>query len=127
MKRHLKSAHAPNTVKKECDQCDATFTSDGALRNHVRLSHERVFQSRKDSSSKMDNVKQCSECDKKITKRNSWSHRKDVDKLTIYNTSKAEILVYAFKCEMCSFSAKRRYDLKRHVMQKHSKVDVSFP
>ena len=57
VKRHLKSAHPPNTVKKECDQCDATFTSDGALRHHVRLLHERVFQSRKESSSKKDNVK----------------------------------------------------------------------
>ena len=44
-----------------------------------------------------------------------------------YNTSKAEVLVYAFKCEMCSFSTKRKHDFKRHVMQKHSEVDVSFP
>ena len=48
--RHLKRAHAPNTIKNECDQCDATFTSDGALWHHVRLSHETVFQLRKDSS-----------------------------------------------------------------------------
>ena len=50
MKRHLKSALAPNTVKKKCDQCDdtSTFTSNDALRHHVRLSHERVFQLRKD-------------------------------------------------------------------------------
>ena len=59
MKRHLKSAHAPDTVRKECDQCDATFASDGALRHHVRLSHERTFQSAKDSNSKMGDKKQC--------------------------------------------------------------------
>ena len=112
MKRHLKSAHPPNTVKKECDQCDATFTSDGALQHHVWLSHERVFQSKKYSSSKMDNVKQCPESDKEITKRNLWSHMKEVPKLTNYNTAKAEVLVYAFKCEMCSFCTKRKYDLK---------------
>ena len=88
----------------ECDQCNATFTSDGALRHHVRLSHERGFQSRKDSSSKMDNIKQCPECDKEFTKRNLWSHMKEVHKLTNYNTANAEVLVYAFKCEMCSFS-----------------------
>ena len=127
VKRHLKGTHAPNTVKKECDQCDATFSSDGALRHHVRLSHERVFQSRKDSSSKMDNLKQCPECDKEITKKNLWSHMKEVHKLTNYNTAKAEVLVYAFKCDMCSFSTKRKHDLKRHNMRKHSKVDVSFP
>ena len=57
VERHLKSVHAPNIVKKDCDLCDATFTFDGALRHHVRLLHERVFQSRKESSSKKDNVK----------------------------------------------------------------------
>ena len=46
--------------------------------------------------------------------------------VTNYNSAKAEVLVYAFKCEMCSFCTKRKYDLKRHVMRKHSDVDVSF-
>ena len=87
------------------DQWDATFTSDGALRHHVGLSHERVFQLKKDSSSKTDNVKLCPECDKEIKKRNLWSHMKEVHKLTNHNTGKAEVLVYAFKCE-------------RHFMQK---------
>ena len=71
-------------------------------------------------------VKQCPECDKEITKRNLLSQMKEVHKLTNYNTAKAEVLVYAFKCEMCSFSTKRKHDLKRHVMRKHSDVDVSF-
>ena len=48
MKRHLKSGLAPNTVKKKCDQCDATFTSNGALWHHVGLSHKRVLQLRED-------------------------------------------------------------------------------
>ena len=39
---------------------------------------------------------------------------KEVHKLTNYNTAKAEVLVYAFKCEMCSFSIKIKHDLKRH-------------
>ena len=108
VKRHLKSAHAPNTVKKKCDQCDATFTSDGALRHHVRLSHKRVLQLR------MVIVKQCPECDKEIMKRNLLSQMKEVHKLTNYNTARAEVLIYAFKCEMCSFSTKRKHDLKRH-------------
>ena len=84
--------------------------------HHVRLSHKRDFQSRKDSSSKMDNVKQCPECDKEIMKRNLLSQMKEVHKLTNYNTAKAEVHVYAFKCEMCSFSTKRKHDLKRHVI-----------
>ena len=62
----------------------------------------------------MDNVKQCPESDKEITKRNLWSHMKEVHKLTNYNTAIAEVLVYAFKCEMCSFSTKRKHDLKRY-------------
>ena len=52
---------------------------------------------------------------------------KEVHKLMNYNTSKAEVLVYAVLCEMCSFSTKRKHGLKRHVMRKHSEVDVSFP
>ena len=89
--------------------------------------HTRGFFSQgNNSSSKMDNVKQCPESDKEITKRNLWSHMKEVHKLTNSNTAKAEVLVYAFKCEMCSFSTKRKHDLKRHVMRKHSDVDVSF-
>ena len=71
-------------------------------------------------------VKHCPECDKEIMKRNLLSQMKEVHKLTNYNTAKAEVLVYAFKCEMCSFSTKRKHDLKRHVMRKHSDVDVSF-
>ena len=71
-------------------------------------------------------VKHCPECDKEITKRNLLSHMKEVHKLTNYETAKAEVLVHAFKCEMCSFSTKRKHDLKRHVMRKHSDVDVSF-
>ena len=71
-------------------------------------------------------VKQCPECDKEIMKRNLLSQMKEVHKLTNYNTAKAEVLVYAFKCEMCSFSIKRKHDLKRHVMRKHSDVDVNF-
>ena len=38
-------------------------------------------------------VKHCPECDKEITKRNLWSHIKEVHKLTNYNTAKAEVLV----------------------------------
>ena len=49
-------------------------------------------------------VKQCPECDKEIMKRNLLSQMKEVHKLTNYNTAKAEVLIYAFKCEMCSFS-----------------------
>ena len=49
-------------------------------------------------------------------KRNLLSQMQEVHKLTNYNTDKAEVLVYAFKCEMCSFSTKRKHDLKRHVI-----------
>ena len=59
-------------------------------------------------------VNKCPECDKEIMKRNLLSQMKEVHKLTNYNTAKAEVLVYAFKCE-------------RHFMQKHSEVGVSFP
>ena len=45
---NVKSVHAPNIVEKDCDQCDATFTSDGALRHHVPLSHKKVLQIRED-------------------------------------------------------------------------------
>ena len=126
LKRHLKIAHAPDTVKKECDKCDATFASVGALRHHVRLSRERTFRSAKENNSKMSDKKHCPECDKQITSKNLWSHMKEVHKLTNSNTAKAEVLVYVFKCEMYSFISKRKHDLKRHVMRKHSEVDVSI-
>lgn len=70
--------------------------------------------------------KHCPECDKQITSKNLWSHMKEVHKLTNSNTAKAEVLVYMFKCEMYSFISKRKHDLKRHVMRKHSEVDVSI-
>ena len=84
------------------------------------------FSVKERQNSKMVIVKQCLECDKEITKRDLLSHMKEVHKLTNYNTAKAEVLVYAFKCEMCSFSTKRKHDLKRHVMRKHNDVNVSF-
>ena len=74
----------------------------------------------------MSDKKHCPECDKQITSKNLWSHMKEVHKLTNSNTAKAEVLVYVFKCEMYSFISKRKHDLKRHVMRKHSEVDVSF-
>ena len=46
---------------------------------------------------------------------------KEAHKLTNSNTAKA-----VFKCEMYSFISKRKHDLKRHVMRKHSEVDVSI-
>ena len=104
----------------ECDKCDATFASVGALRHHVRLSRERTFRSAKENNSKMSDKKHCPECEKQITSKNLWSHMKEVHKLT-------NSLVFAFKCELCSFISKRKHDLKRHVMRKHSEVDVSFP
>ena len=74
------------------------------------------FPVKERQNSKMVIVKHCPECDKEITKRNLLSHMKEVHKLTNYETAKAEVLVHAFKCEMCSFSTKRKHDLKRHVI-----------
>ena len=36
------------------------------------------------------------------------------------------VSAYPHKCEECTFSTKRKFDLKRHVMQKDSVCQLSF-
>ena len=55
-----------------------------------------------------------------------WRYIAEVHDKTKMNTDKIKMTAYHYNCEQCSFSSKRKFDLKRHVMVMHSLCQVSF-
>ena len=55
-----------------------------------------------------------------------WRHIEEVHNKTKVNTKIVSVSAYPHKCDQCDFSSKRKHDLKRHVMQKHSLCQLSF-
>ena len=42
----------------------------------------------------------------------------------VHKDSQIGASVYPFKCDLCTYSTKRKHDLKRHIQQKHSRCEV---
>ena len=59
--------------------------------------------------------------------KNLWRHIEEVHGKTKYNTDKTKVSAFPHRCEQCNFKTKRKFDIKRHYMQKHSLCDVTFP
>ena len=88
---------------------------------------EGIRDHKEDSQSENEaNSLACYYCEKKVTKKNMWRHIEEVHDKTRINTDKIDVTSYPYDCEQCSFSSKRKFDLKRHVMVKHSLCQVSF-
>ena len=51
----------------------------------------------------------------------------DVHNVTKYDTDLINVPARPYNCNHCSYNTKRKHDLKRHVMKKHSDVQLSFP
>ena len=44
-----------------------------------------------------------------------------------YNSAVIGVSAFPHRCDQCEFKTKRKFDLKRHNMHKHSLCDVTFP
>ena len=55
-----------------------------------------------------------------------WRHIEEIYNKTKYNTALIDVSADPHECEQCDFKSKRRFDLKRHYMHKHSLFDVTF-
>ena len=108
VRRHIKNMHT--TEKFNCEICQEKCSSSNALKKH---SESHLAQRRLP-------VRKCYYCEKKVTKKNMWRHIEEVHDKTRSNTDKIDVTSYPYDCEQCSFSSKRKFDLKRHVMVKHS-------
>ena len=71
--------------------------------------------------------RKCHLCDLVIQKKHFRRHVEEVHNKTKINTDMMEVSAYPYQCDQCGYSSKRKHDLKRHKMQKHSECDASFP
>ena len=144
VRRHIKSMHT--TEKFNCEICQEKFSSSNALMKHgdSHVTHivGKMIGAGQDSID--DNVPvdnkgtrgheeqnvssslACYYCEKEILKKHMWRHIAEVHDKTKLNTDKIQVTAYPYHCEQCSFSSKRKFDLKRHVMVTHSLCQVSF-
>ena len=152
--RHVKMKHSTDDQTKEisgeekktsinftntCPHCYKTFCNKSNLKRHIVSVHEIESSSDgvKDeingTSASVCNQnreiikKQCNYCNQTFLSTNLWRHIEEVHCKTKYNTDQIEVSAFPYRCEQCDFKTKRKFDLKRHCMQKHSLCDVTFP
>ena len=136
--RHVKSKHdKDDDNKKFCPICYKMFCNSSKVKRHIITIHETEASSdAKDETKSLKPLsneshekvkKKCHYCEKTILGNNMWRHIEEAHHKTKYNTSLVEVSSFPHKCEQCAFKTKRKFDLKRHYMQKHSLCDVNFP
>ena len=141
VKRHIRLLHE-RLDRINCEMCDKSYASKTALEYHIR-SHKlgddqvnAVAAENKQSDNseyvndvsklKQNSTKQCHPCEKTFQVKNMRRHLLEVHHKTKINTDIIVVSSHPFKCEICDFSCKRKHDLKRHNMQKHSLCDLTF-
>ena len=143
--RHVKNKHNKDDVKKNvskdekktCPICFKMFCNSSKVRRHMLSIHEAESSNdAKDenrSSTPLSNKsnekikKKCYYCEKTVLRNNMWRHIEEAHNKTKYNTAFVEASAFPHGCEQCNFKTKRKDDLKRHCMHKHSLCDVTFP
>ena len=127
MRRHIVDVHGYKNSRVACNDCDATFATNAARAHHASISHGKKMEASKDETTVSDDTRECSKCGR-IVKRNNYSrHMSDVHNVTKYDTDLISVPARPYNCSHCSYNTKRKHDLKRHVMKKHSDVQLSFP
>ena len=123
--------------KKSCTYCSKIFCNSAKVKRHIMTihktegSHDVIEENVKTSASlrvepKEVIKKQCHYCEKTFLGSNLWRHIEEAHNKTKYNTALIDVSAYPHECEQCSFKSKRKFDLKRHYMHKHSLCDVTF-
>ena len=137
VRHHIKTMH-DQSLRLKCETCNKTFASKTSLEYHNK-SHvpktESACEEKDISIEDISNVpilpkssvKDCHLCKQVIHSGHFRRHLEEVHGKTKINTDMTEVSAYPHLCDQCTFSTKRKYDLKRHKMQKHSECNVSFP
>jgi len=132
------SVEEKKTCMKTCQYCYKMFCNKYNLKRHIVSVHETErshgvkdenYKSSASVSKEDKEIikKQCHYCDKTFLSTNLWRHIEEVHSKTKFNTDQTDVSAFPHGCEQCDFKTKRKYDLKRHYMQKHSLCDVTFP
>ena len=142
-RRHIKSIHEI-TGRFRCEVCEETFTSKMALKHHSKshIAHllgevdevdeggqqvPGVISAESKEKTSSSSHLPCFYCEKSISKQHMWRHLEEVHNKTKINTDMIHVSAYPHNCDQCTFRTKRKFDLKRHVMQKHSLCKMTFP
>ena len=131
MRRHIIAVHGHEASTVSCDNCDATFATTAALTHHQFIAHVNKkgvsSEAGEEKTCVSDDTRECSQCSKIIKKSNYFRHMGEVHNKTKYDTELIDVPSRPYNCEHCNYNTKRKHDLKRHVMKKHSDVQLSFP
>ena len=137
VRHHIKTMH-DQSVRHKCETCTKTFASKTSLEYHNNKSHlpktASVCEEKDGTSEDISNVpnlpkssvNDCHLCKQVIHSGHFRRHLEELHGKTRVNTDMIEVSAYPHLCDQCTFSTKRKHDLKRHKMQKHSKCDVLF-
>ena len=100
LKSHLNIHKAQSERQHRCNECNLTFKSEMTLRTHMTL-HDpsRPFK--------------CSKCPLRYKNKDAWvSHESSHDNPQ-------------YSCELCDVSYTRKDNLKRHMKDKHIKLNLT--
>ena len=136
VRHHIKTMH-DKCGRQKCELCTKTFASKTSLDYHNRSCVPKTapIGEKKDGSIQdiinvpslpKSSVQKCHLCKQIIHGGHLRRHLEELHSKTKINTDMIEVSAYPHKCDQCSYSTKRKHDLKRHTQQKHSECDVSF-
>lgn len=132
LKKHKQMMHPPDgkKVKYPCEICAQTFSTEPALRNHLRIHQDPEFE--------------CGVCCKKFYRKgNLLDHMEHHESLpfpcqhctrSFRNESKLNNHLKrvhfkeksTYRCELCSSTFTRRTTYRDHVLRQHKDLEVNF-
>ena len=108
LKRHLNTHTVSPTNLYKCDVCEFKTEAKTLLRKHVRKHTSRPKY-------------ECQKCNKKFANKDKFEQH-----VADHEAQKHKHVI-EYKCNICNYTTKRKFDLKRHSDRRHNARNIPKP